>query len=383
MDFGFSSEESMIQKAIRDWVNKECSREIVREMDENSQYPGGLLPQLIELGFYGLTIEEKYGGEGKNVMAACLVIMEIAARYPALARCYATNAFLGGMLLSTLETESQKKKYLPALANGKICIAVKVSSLENINSKASIHGRWDPEGKGYLLEGTLNDVENADRSDVYLLPVRMIDTETPEIIYMLVESNASGVECRPGCERMGHKGIQTCTVHCKNVFVPEKDILSYTGDSKTVKGKPGVWDLYLLATAFEAVGIAKGACASTLDYVKQRVQFSQAIGKFPAVRRMVSEVLKDIEASELISLKAAWKAHSGKFLGQESAFAAWSSIAAARKAAEDGLQLYGGYGYTPEYDIQLYFRDITVLMSSATAYERLSQRIGMAAGLSA
>lgn len=381
MDFGFSSENAMIRKAIREWVNKECPKDLVRDMDENWQHPGKLLSKLVKLGFYGLNVEEKYGGEGKNVQAVCLIIMEIATRYPALGRCY-SNSALGAMLFSNWGSREQKETYLPKLVEAKIRVATKLGGTDFSPQETKIKGEWDAVSNSYILNGTVDYVENADQSEVVILPVETNNSERNEIFYMLIDKDTAGIQCHSGPERIGHKGINACRVQCDNCKVPLECVLSGNSSGNLEKQHSMLRDLALLLTSFEAVGIAKGAYSSALDYVKHRVQFSRPIGKFPAIKRMISEMLKDIHASELLSFKTAWKADQGQIFTQESAVSAWTSICTAQKVSQEGLQLFGGYGYTMEYDIQRYFRDVTILMNSNTSYESLSHRIAKSTGLS-
>ncbi|MDZ7830158.1 MAG: acyl-CoA dehydrogenase family protein [Desulfobacterales bacterium] len=382
MDFGFSSEDAMIKKAIHEWVNKECAKDTVRDMDDTAQYPKKLLRNLSRLGFNGLTAAETYGGEGENLTAACLIVTEIASRYPVLARCYAANALLGGMLLSNLGDEEQKKKFLPGLCSGKqlACIGLRFDGADK--GEEGIRAQWDSEPDTLVVNGAIDHVENADQADIIFLPVEMKDAPDSEpgaVVYMILD--AKMVQCRPGAERMGYKGLKACTVECRDLKVSADRLLG-----GKAAGKPGdrlstVWDLYLLSTAFEALGIAKGAYDATLEHARQRVQFNRSIGKFPAISRMINEMLKGIQAAELLSFKAAWKAGKKQSIRQESAIAAWSALEAAQQAVQDSMQIFGGYGYTMEYDIQRYFRDITVLMNAATAFESLNQRIALSTGL--
>ncbi|MCF8026293.1 MAG: acyl-CoA dehydrogenase family protein, partial [Desulfobacteraceae bacterium] len=158
MDFSFSSEDSMIRKAVREWVSKECPEDMVRDRDEHSAYPGDLLSKLSGLGFYGLIVEEEYGGEGRNVLAACVIIMEIASRYPALAKCYSID-LLGGMLLSNWGSRDQKEAYLPKLLDGKIQVATKVDGDFFGVEEPAIRGEWMPGSNQYVLNGSLESVE--------------------------------------------------------------------------------------------------------------------------------------------------------------------------------------------------------------------------------
>lgn len=384
MDFGFSSEDAMIKKAIHEWVNKECATDMVRDMDEKATYPEKLLLKLSRLGFNGLTVEEAHGGEGKNLPAACLIVTEIAARYPVLARCYAMNVLLGGMLLSNLGDEAQKKKFLPGLCIGKLQASFGVRFDMEEKREKGIRGKWDSKPDHLILNGAIHHVENADQADIIFLPVEMDDAPdsgAAAVVYAILDSKT--IQVQPDAERMGYKGLNACTVECRDLKISSDRLLSGKPAAKHQGPLSTAWDLYLLSTAFEALGIAKGAYDATLEHARQRVQFNRPIGKFPAISRMIHEMLKEIQAAELLAFKAAWKAENSRSIRQESAMAAWSALDTAQQAVQDSMQIFGGYGYTMEYDIQRYFRDATVLMNSATAFESLNQRIAMSSGLSA
>ncbi len=385
MDFGFSPEVSMIRNAIRDWLNKECKIEVVRELDDNSAYPEKLLSKLAQLGFNGLTVEEKYGGEGRNLPAACLIIMETATRYPALARCYALNALVASITVSTLGNEKQRNKYLPKISKGELtsAIGVDLSNLHgNSTGEKGIKGVWDSSLEKFVLTGSLNNIENADQAETLFLPVQIRINSTRDsekIVYAALDSKGEGLFIKP-FDRLGHKGISSCKVECDRIQAPPDKLLKGNSAYK-LDGHSLVWDLLLLASAFESVGLAKGAYNYTIDHAKSRVQFNRQIGRFPAIRRMISDMSKDIQTAEFFSYYAAFKADKGQNFSQESAIAAWDSLEAAQKTVQGGLQIFGGYGYTLEYDIQRYYRDITFLMNSLSGFELLSSKIGGKIGL--
>ncbi len=386
MDFGLSSEDAMIGKAIREWVNKECPKDIVRDMDDNSQYPEKLISRLSRLGFNGLAAEEAYGGEGINVLGACLITMEIASRYPVLARCYAMNTILGGLLLSDLGDEAQKRAFLPGLSGGELNACAAPGTHRGNGEGLPVTAKWDAQAACYCLNGTITYMENADHADILILPVEIKEEghQPPaSVCYMILDAKADKIRCSPMKMRMGYKGLNCCTLECLGLKVSADRILGGPATDQTGHQEEAVQNLFLLSTAFEALGIAKGAYASALDHARQRVQFNRPIGKFPAICRMISEITRDLQAAELLSFKTAWKAGQGQNISQDSAVAAWTSLLTAQRAAQEGLQIFGGYGYTMEYDVQRFFRDVTVLMNSETAFEHLSQRIGLSTGLSA
>jgi alkylation response protein AidB-like acyl-CoA dehydrogenase len=142
-----------------------------------------------------------------------------------------------------------------------------------------------------------------------------------------------------------------------------------------------ILNIVLLAVASEAVGLAQGAFDYTLDYAKQRVQFGQAIGKFNVIRNTLAELAYGIEAARLLLYQAAWLADQQQPFAREISMAKCQACEIARRAAMDGLQIYGGYGYTMEYDIQRYLRDAMSLAAAGASLESLKARIGDGYGL--
>jgi len=183
-------------------------------------------------------------------------------------------------------------------------------------------------------------------------------------------------------EKLGYKGANFCRVRIEATEVCEDDILG--GPDQLGHGDQQwqqILDIALLAVTSEAVGLAQGAFDYTLNYARQRVQFGQVIGTFNVIRNMLVELAYDIEAARLLLYRAAWLADQQKPFSREISMAKCRASETARRAAMDGLQIYGGYGYTMEYDIQRYVRDAMSLTTAGASLESLKARIGAGYGL--
>jgi len=165
MDFKLSRENNMIKEAIRDWVAKECTREQISEWDEADQIPGTLTKKLAELGFSGMTVSEEYGGEGKNILATCMVIEHLAVLYAPLARLFAAQTLLGGLILEMFGSVEQKSKLLPAAADGK-CLVALAADPEGLQLPRAGSGAENE----FLLNGDVPFVTHARQADYLLLP---------------------------------------------------------------------------------------------------------------------------------------------------------------------------------------------------------------------
>jgi butyryl-CoA dehydrogenase len=357
---------------------------VIAELDEGDKFPAKLAKKLSQLGFCGMMIPEELGGEGRNVLGACIVTETIAMVYPALARWYAGPTFFGGAVISTLGSEDQKQAYLPKCATGKLTVALAHTEKNTHHGVAGIQTSAVKVGSIFRISGEKQYISNADKADLLLVAARNenFDAEDQALTFFCVKRKTPGVTVEP-IEKLGYKGLNFCRVSIDAAEVGEEDILG--GPDKRVGGEQQwqqILDIALLAVTSEAVGLAQGVFDYTLDYARQRVQFGQAIGKFNVIRNMLAEVAFDLEAARLMLYRAAWLADQQQPFSREISMAKCRAAETARQAAMDGLQIYGGYGYTMEYDIQRYVRDAMSLTTAGASLESLKARIGAAYGLS-
>ena len=381
MDFELTREDGMVQDAVRNWVNKECTRDVVSELDEKGEFPKKLFKKLSKLGFCGMIIPEEYEGEGKNVLGACLVVEEIATTYPALANCYISPTFHGGAVISELATDSQKKMWLANLAQGKSMVSLAVSE-EFDTDVEMVKTIAESNEQGFTISGSKSAVWLADQADLLIVLAKTAEENNKkDLTFFCIDPKSAGISINP-IEKMGYKGASLCTVNIDNIQVSKDDILG--GPDQLYQGRKQleqIQNISLLAVAASAVGMAQGALDYSLQHAKQRVQFGTTIGRFPAINRRFAETAFKIEAARLLVYKAAWTADQGKSYSQSAAMAKCFAAETAVKSAMEGLQVLGGYGYTMEYDIQRYVRDSVALISAGLSSDYLKEKIGISMGL--
>ena len=381
MDFELTRENSMIKNAIRDWVSKECTRDVVGELDEKGEYPRKLVKKLPKLGFSGMIVPEAYDGEGKNIMGACLVVEEIAYAFPALASCYISPTFFGGAIISELGSDQQKDQYLTEIARNATVTSLAFSELDDADAEI-IRTVADKQENSYALSGSKAYVNLADQADLLIVLARTSEPgSSDDLTLFCVDAKARGIEIEP-VEAMGQRGAGYCNIALNNVVLPADSILG--GEQQYGQGRKQlalINDLVQLSYAAAAIGMSQGAFDYALQHAKQRVQFGQAIGRFPAIGHMLSDVACKIEAARLMVYKAAWMANEGKNCSKEIYMARCLGAEVAVKSAMDGLQVLGGYGYTMEYDIQRYIRDSVALFSSGKSLDSVKEQIGASFGI--
>jgi len=381
MDFELTREDAMIRSAIRDWVSKECSREVVSELDEKGEFPGKLFKKLSKLGFGGMIVPEEYEGEGKNILGACLVVEEIAFAYPVLANCYISPTFFGGAIISELGSNEQKDQILSKIALKSTITSLAFSEPGDPDAEG-ITASATKQGDGFVINGEKAYVSLADQADLLILLVRTSDSEAgDDQTLFCLNAKADGIDIQTS-ETMGNRGANTCCISLTKVSAKPSDILG--GEEQLGNGRKQlevINDLVQLAYAASAVGMAQGAFEYALQHAKQREQFGQVIGRFPAIGHMLTDVACKIDAARLMVYRAAWMENNGKSCSKEIYMARCMGAEVAVKAAMDGLQVLGGYGYTNEYDIQRYIRDSVALLSSGKSLDSLKEQIGATYGI--
>jgi alkylation response protein AidB-like acyl-CoA dehydrogenase len=382
MEFNISRENQMVRDAIRDWVFKECPRDKIEEWDSADKFPESLSGKLSRLGFCAMTVSEDHGGEGRNIQGACIVAEQIAARFQPLAKWYTHQAFFGGLLIEAMGDDSQKRVLLPDCVEGRLLVTP-----SGIDDSQTPLATFQTDGTGpktmtFSLTGESAYVTLADQAKRLLIPATTdMDNRTDPTTIFLVATDRPGVSITP-VEKIGCRGARYCKVELNDVALDNADILG--GESARCQGGDQwqrILDISRLVTAAEALGLARGAFEYTLDYARQRVQFGQAIGKFTALRNRFSEMACDIDAATLLLARAAWRADNDMAYHREAAVARIKAGDVALRCAMEGLQIFGGYGYMMEYDIQRYVRDAAGLAAASDGEEAARESIGGLLGL--
>ncbi len=378
MDFELTRENLMIRDAIRNWVSKECNRDVVGELDADWAFPGKLSKKLAKLGFSGITVPEEFDGEGKNILGSCLVVEEIAYAYPALAAIFAASAFNGGAVIAELGSQQQKENHLPGISRGTFLVAL---AIVDEDSRADIPAvKALKSDDDFVLSGKASNVHLADQSKLMIISAQT-GTEVGETTLFCLDIAQDGISIEPR-KNLGYRGAGFCDVNLTNVHVHQDQILGgKAGLNRGVEQEKQIVSYQLLANAAAAVGIARGALDYAIDHARQRVQFSQKIGSFPAIGHKMAEIAYRCEAAQFMVYKAAWQADQGQDFSRAAAGAKCLAAESAVNSAKEGLQILGGYGYTMEYDIQRYLRDSMASLFVGKTLDALKDQISVSLGL--
>jgi len=360
--FEFTEEQIMIRDTIRKLVEKEYDSNWARKIDEEDRNPVEVLKKFAELDVLGLTIDEKYGGMGRDIVTATLVLEELSRRSIVLGWVYVGAAFFGGENISKLGTEEQKQKYLPAICRGELSFAYGLTEPDAGSDTAAVKTFARREGDKYIINGSKTFISGATTSN-YMITLCRTNKDVPKhrgLSFFMIPLDAPGISARP-IPKLGVHGSDTCEVFLDDVVVGVEDLLG--GEENLNNGWKqllGLLDVEHIHLAAEGVGQAQGAFDETIKYITQRKQFGVPISNFQVIQHQMADNYTAITNARLLTYYAADLANKGKDCWKESAMAKLYATEVAKKVALDGVQFHGGYGYAMEYDIQRYLRDSLV-----------------------
>jgi alkylation response protein AidB-like acyl-CoA dehydrogenase len=380
MEFLLSDENKMIQEAVRNWVNGECPRNEVLKWDEEGGIPLDKFQELADLGFCGLAVPGDFGGQGSGIFNTCVVLEELAAISPPLAMQFASCAVLGGALLDLLGTKKQQKEFFPSCVAGSLLISLAFGDPDDPFWPSPDAPRYIQSRNHYILTGMWSYVLLADRAQLFIVAA-INDTKNSKEWTLFLVKPGKDLLVEP-IEALGLRGVSICRLKLDEVKITADNVL---GGADKIGNGPILWEqlsgLLSLHTAFIAVGLARGAFDYALEYAKQRIQFQQPIGRFPAIREKLTEIEIEMNAARLLASESAWLYDQGKPFARKAYMAQSLALRTARQACLDCLQILGGYGYTLEYDAQRMLRDSLGLIAMSEKRENLDARLGIVLGL--
>lgn len=352
MDLSLTEEQELLQSSARDFLRDECPTTHVRAMEEDETgYSPELWKKLSDLGWAGLMYPEQFGGSGYTFVELCVLMEEFGRAL--LPSPFHSAVLTFGLPILFAGSETQKQKYLPAIANGSLLGTLALTEPSATFDASGIEARAESRNDGFVINGTKLFVLNAHTADDFLVAVRTSDSGTPEdgISLLLVPASTAGITITPLSTIASDRQFE---VDFHNVEVDADALLGDLNQAWPVIKK--TLDHATVAKCAEMVGMAQVAFEMSVDYAKNRVQFGRPIGSFQAIKHKCADMVIDVDGSRFISYRAAWSLAEGLDADLEvSMTKAWTSDACRRVCAQ-AHQLHGGIGFTKEYDLQLYFR---------------------------
>ncbi|MBI3939220.1 MAG: acyl-CoA dehydrogenase family protein [Acidobacteria bacterium] len=357
MNFELTERQRHWRQLARDFAQKEIAP-VVKEMDEKGQIPGSLIRRMGELGFAGGPLPQEYGGQGMDYVSMALVYEEISRVCSSVRGFLAVHVGLHSMCILDWGTEEQKRHWLPRLAKADLRGCYALTEPNAGSDVAAMESTCRKEGGAYILNGTKHWISNAMEADVALLfATSDRSLRHKGISAFIVETNSPGFqrELMPG-KQLGHCASDHARISLREVCVPESQRLGREGEG--FKVAMGALDHGRLGVAAGAVGVGQACLDCSLHFSNQRVQFGQAIGQFQMIQQVLAEMATEIEAARLLVYRAAAQKDQGKRNSLETSMAKFFATEAATRAANEAVLLHGSYGYSNEFPVERYLRDI-------------------------
>ncbi len=363
--------QKMIRNMVRDFAEKEIEP-VAAELDEKEEYPHDILKKMAKLGLLGILIPTEYGGAGLDTISYAIVIEEISKKCASTGVITSVHNSLVSDPIMKYGTEEQKKKYLPLLAKGEHIGAFSGTEANAGTDLGAMETTAVLDGDHYVINGSKMFITSGSEAGIHIV---FAVTDKPAgykgISAFIVESDTEGFEVGSIFEKMGIHASLTSELIFEDMRVPKENLLGEEGQG--FKIALGTLDGGRIGIAAQAVGIAQRALEESIEYSQQRQQFGRPISKFQAIQWKIADMATSVEASRLLLHKAAFAKDQGGRFSKEAAMAKLFASEAAVKAALEGVQIHGGYGYTKEYTIERLFRDakITEIYEGTSEAQRM------------
>jgi alkylation response protein AidB-like acyl-CoA dehydrogenase len=361
-----SAEQSQIREMVRSLARRELAPR-AGEIDDSGRYPEENMRRLAALGLLGMLLPGRYGGSGAGAVAYSLALSEVAYGCASTAVGMAVTSMVGEAIWR-FGTEEQRARHLPGLAEGKSGGGAFALTEPGAGSDASgIGASAVRDGNGYVLNGNKAFITNGARAAVTIVMAVTEKSPRKQISAFLVEKGTRGVSAGKGERKMGLKGSETVAISLEDCRVPASCMLGTPGEGFRIA--MSALDGGRIGIASQALGIARAAVEAAGEYVKDRRQFDRPVSEFQAIRWMLADCATELEAAELLTLRAAYLKDAGKPFRREASMAKLFATEAGNRACHKAVQMLGGYGCIREYPVERHLRDIRV----ATIYEGTSE----------
>lgn len=358
MDYFLTEEQEMIRDLARR-IAQEKILPLRVELDEKEEFPWSIMKNLAEADLFGIYLPEEYGGTAGGCFELCLVVEELSRVCAGVALCFATSA-LGTFPLLLFGNDQQKKKYLPAIAQGEKLVAFALTEANAGSDAGGIQTTARLEGNEYVLNGTKQWITNGGEAEIYTV-IAMTDKARGSrgASAFIVEKGTPGFEFGKKEKKLGIRSSSTRELIFTDCKIPKENLLAREGMGFIVAMK--TLDTSRPGIGAQALGIAQGALDEALVYARERIQFGKPIISFQAIQHMMADMATQIEAARFLVYGAARYVDSGaKDISKISAMAKVFASDVAMKVTTDAVQILGGYGYMRDYPVEKMMRDAKI-----------------------
>jgi butyryl-CoA dehydrogenase len=376
MNFDLSDEQRLIQQTVREFAQAEIAPR-AEEMDRTHQFPYDLVARMAELGLMGLPYPEQYGGAGADTVSYALAVEEVSRADASVGITLAAHVSLGSAPFYLFGTERQKQQYLVPLARGERLWGFGLTEPEAGSDASATRTRAELRG-GHAKGRSLSD-DSASGAEWFINGSKAFITNSGtaitggvtitavtgkredgknEISNIIVPSGTPGFTVAPPYNKLGWRASDTHGLSFEQCAVPEENLLGARG--RGYQQFLEVLDGGRISVAALSVGLAQACLDASLKYARERRQFGQPIGKFQAIQFKLADMATEIELARLLTYKAAWLKDQGREFSLAAGMAKLFASETSTRAANQAVQIHGGYGFMDESAVSRYYRDCKI-----------------------
>lgn len=360
-NYQLSDEHEMWRTTLRDFVEHEI-KPVAREWEHEGRYPTEIVAKMKEMGLFGITVPEEYGGLGIDMVSFVLVFEEISRAWMGIAGILGSHS-LSCWLISRHGTPEQRSKYLPDLATGKRRTGIALTEAEAGSDLQGIRTTARRDGNHYVVNGAKMWITNARYADPLPVLCKTDPSASPAhrgMSVLLVDADTPGFSVLRDLGKLGYKGTESCEVLFEDVRVPVENLLGGV-EGKGMQQVLSALEIGRLNVAARGVGIAVASYEAALSYARERKAFGERIADFQAIQLKLADMATLVQSSRLLTYWAASLSDSGNRIDRESGMAKLAASEAALKCSLESMRVHGGYGYSTEFDVERFYRDAPLM----------------------
>lgn len=356
-----NEDETAIVELVRDFVNRDV-KPVVRELEHANTYPGELIEKMKQLGIYGLAIPAPWGESHVSMSCYALVTEELSRGWMSLAGAMGGHTVVAKLILS-YGTQEQKDRYLPRMATGEIRSTMALTEPGGGSDLQAMRTVARRDGGEYVIDGSKTWISNARNSQLIALLCKTDPDAVPAhsgISILLVE-HGPGLTVSRDLPKLGYKGVESCELSFRHFRAPSATLLGTTegeGFAQMMKGL----EVGRIQVAARALGVGQAALEDALRYSQERESFGKPIWQHQSIGNYLADMVTKLTAARQLVLYAARQHDAGKRADMEAGMAKLFASEVAMEIALDAMRIFGGYGYSTEFDVERYFRDAPLMI---------------------
>lgn len=368
-----------VRQEIVETVRRFVAREVVpvaSDFEHDDRFPAEIVDQMRQLGLFGLTIPEAYGGLGLDLLTYVGVIEELAYGWMTLSGVLNTHTMVATLIVHHGDDE-QRKRWLPSLAAGERRGALSLSEPDAGSDTRNIRCRAVRDGDEYVVNGTKAWVTNGERAGLVALAARTDEGITAFVVEKEPGASFEGISVSNTVGKLGYKGIETVEMAYSDHRIPAANLVGEPG--RGLAQILGVLEIGRINIASRAVGVARAAFDAALQYAQDRETFGKPIAQHQAIQLKLADMATKLEAARLLTRNAAERKAAGLRCDVEAGMAKLFASETALELATEAMRIHGGVGYTTELPVERYYRDAPLMVIGEGTNE--IQRLVIARGL--